>query len=223
MALTKIDPSSRVGDQVFDALLEAIVTGELPEGHRLRIRTLAEELGTSVMPVREALRRLEEVGVAEAEPYKGAVVKRFTAVELLNVYAVRRILEVEATRAGVSHIRNQELESVGQELRRMEAAIAAQNATEYLDRDESLLTIVYAAADNPVLVESIRSLWLRCRSYKLVGARREMSQDDASELSRFQRELLEAAVDRDVERAVAVTEASLDAAIERIRSAFAQE
>lgn len=223
MALRKIDPSSRVGDQVFDALLEAIVTGELPEGHRLRIRTLAEELGTSVMPVREALRRLEEVGVAEAEPYKGAVVKRFTAVELLNVYAVRRILEVEATRIGVRHIRNQELESVGHELRRLEAALAEQNAGEYLDRDEALLTIIYSAADNPVLVDSIHSLWLRCRSYKLVGARQEMGHDDVSALSRYQRELLDAALDRDVERAVAVTEASLDAAIERIRAAFAQE
>jgi DNA-binding GntR family transcriptional regulator len=46
-------------DQVYAVLHEAIISGELPAGSRLRIRDLAAQVGTSVMPVREAIRRLE--------------------------------------------------------------------------------------------------------------------------------------------------------------------
>ena len=52
------------------------------------------------MPVREAIRRLEEAGLAEREPHKGAVVKGLTLEELVHVYGVRRLLEGEAARLG---------------------------------------------------------------------------------------------------------------------------
>ena len=54
-------------DQVYATLHAAIISGELPAGSRLRIRDLAEQVGTSVMPVREAIRRLEQAGLAERD------------------------------------------------------------------------------------------------------------------------------------------------------------
>ena len=87
-------------DQVDGVLHHAILNGELPAGSRLRIRDRAEQVGTSVMPVREAIRRLEEAGLAEREPHKGAVVKGLTLEELVHVYGVRRLLEGEAARLG---------------------------------------------------------------------------------------------------------------------------
>ena len=77
---------------------EAIMNGDLPAGSRLKVRDLAEQVGTSVLPVREAIRRLEEAGLAERSPHKGAVVKDLTLEELVHVYDVRRLLEVEAAR-----------------------------------------------------------------------------------------------------------------------------
>ena len=100
MTLSKRLTPTLLADQVYAALHEAIMSGELPAGSRLRIRDLAEQVGTSVMPVREAIRRLEEAGLAEREPHKGAVVKGLTLEELVHVYGVRRLLEGEAARLG---------------------------------------------------------------------------------------------------------------------------
>src|SRR5690242_21738021 len=76
------------------------MSGELPAGARLRVRDLALQVGTSVMPVREAIRRLEEAGLAERVPHKGAVVKGLTLIELEHVYDVRILLETEAAALG---------------------------------------------------------------------------------------------------------------------------
>ncbi|MFG2888144.1 GntR family transcriptional regulator [Streptomyces sp. NPDC048248] len=76
------------------------MSGELPAGDRLRIRGLAAEVGTSEMPVREAIRRLEEAGFVERTPHKGAVVKGLNLAELVHLHDVRRLLEVETARAG---------------------------------------------------------------------------------------------------------------------------
>src|SRR6476619_121556 len=89
---------------------EAILNGDLPAGARLRVRDLAEQVGTSVMPVREAIRRLEEAGLAEREPHKGAVVKTLTLEELVHVYDGRRLLEGEAARLGAERITADECE-----------------------------------------------------------------------------------------------------------------
>ena len=75
MVLPRLAEPSLVADKVFTAIHEAIMSGELPAGARLRVRDLALQVGTSVMPVREAIRRLEEAGLAERVPHKGAVVK----------------------------------------------------------------------------------------------------------------------------------------------------
>lgn len=77
MALGKLGGQARVSDRAFDALYTAIIHGDLEAGSRLQVRDLAESLGTSMMPVREALNRLEEFGLVETLPYRGAVVKTF--------------------------------------------------------------------------------------------------------------------------------------------------
>ncbi len=219
-ALRRVDPGARVGDQVFDSIHEAILDGTLPAGHRLRIRELADELGTSVMPVREAIRRLEEIGLAEAVPYKGAVVKQFTDEELLHVYAVRRLLEVEAAAAGVAGIAADGRTRLERVLGSMRDAVAEGEVVAYLDRDEEFLEILYDAAGNPVLTTTIRGLWYRCRSYKIVGARRALDSGQADRLLAYQTSLLDAVVAGDREAAARVTAESLDVATERIRSAL---
>lgn len=220
MTLQKIDSTTRVADQVFDVLLGGVLSGHFSEGDRLRIRNLADELGTSVMPVREAIRRLEEMGLAEAVPYRGAVIKRLTREELLNLYEVRRLVEIEAARLGASNIRPTEVARLKQELGSMEQAVADKRPVEYLDHDENLLMVVYRASGNPVLTETIRSLWHRCRSYKIVGANKELDTGDPGNLSVHQKALVQAAESGDGPLAADVTAASIDAAIERIRVAM---
>jgi DNA-binding GntR family transcriptional regulator len=218
MPLSKVEPSTRVGDQVFEAIHAAIISGELPAGHRLRIRDLAADLGTSVMPVREAIARLQEVGLAEALPYRGAVVKDFGYQELLDLYAARSLLEVEATVLGAARVSAEDLAQMRLEYQAMETALAQADAVGYLDRDEDFLAIIYAAGGNRVLLEMIRMLWNRCRAYKVVGADRELATGDPAPLLQYQKSLLEAVEAGDADLAGRITAQSLEAATERIRA-----
>ena len=220
MSLPQIAPSTRKGDQVFEAMHTAIMSGELPAGHHLRIRDIATQLGTSVMPVREAIRRLEEAGLAESLPHRGAVVKSLTPEELLDIYAVRRLLKVEATTQGTAHATEEDIAAMEAELHTIETALAQRRSVEYLDGDEHLLSILYAASGNPVLLTTIETLWQRCRPYKIVGVEGDQRSMDPSELVKFQKSLIEAVRAGDASEASAVTAASLDAAIERIHSAL---
>lgn len=220
MALARLEPGTRMGDQVFDALHAAIMSGELPAGRRLRIRELATELGTSVMPVREAIRRLEEHGLAEAHPHKSAVIKSFTPTELLHVYGVRRLLEVEAATLGAHRLTPEDAEGMRGLYASIEDAVRDQQIVAYLDHDEEFLSIIYAASGNPVLLETIRTLWSRCRSYKIVGVQRELDGGEPASLLSYQERLLEAVSSGDSALAGRLTAESLDVAIRRIRQAL---
>jgi DNA-binding GntR family transcriptional regulator len=212
-------------DQVYAILHQAIISGELPAGSRLRVRDVAEQVGTSVMPVREAIRRLEEAGLAEREPHKGAVVKGLTLEELVHVYDVRRLLEGEAARLGAERITADDCERMQAEYELMVTAISERRVVDVLDHDEALLTILYTASGNPVLVNMIRTLWQHCRAYKIVGAQGTLDAEGADSLwfRRYQRDLVAAARKQDGAAALSASDASLDNATQRIRELLAAQ
>src|ERR1700742_1717044 len=88
-------------DRAYATLLEAIVTGELAPGTRLRDRDLATELGVSRTPVREALRRLEDEGLVESERNAYTRVAPVRAQRIADAYPVVAALHGLATRLGV--------------------------------------------------------------------------------------------------------------------------
>lgn len=97
-ALERIGDRNRLVDDVHARLREAIFTGGIPPGSRLGIPALATRLGVSRSPVREAVLRLVQEGLAVEEPHKGAVVVQLDVEQLLGVYAVRAVLEGLAAR-----------------------------------------------------------------------------------------------------------------------------
>jgi DNA-binding GntR family transcriptional regulator len=212
-------------DQVYAVLHEAIISGELAAGSRLRVRDLAEQVGTSVMPVREAIRRLEEAGLAERAPHKGAVVKGLTLEELVHVYDVRRLLEGEAARLGAERITADACERMQAEYDLMVTAISERRVVDYLDNDEALLTILYSASGNPVLVNMIRTLWQHCRAYKIVGAQGTLDAEGADSpwFWRHQKNLVAAARKHDAAAALSASDASLNNATQRIRALLAAQ
>ena len=210
-------------DQVYSMIHESIMNGDLPAGARLRVRDLAEQVGTSVMPVREAIRRLEEAGLAERVPHRGAVVKGLTLAELVHVYDVRRLLEVEAARLGAQRISAEDCDRMQAEFTLMRAAVDEGRVVALLDHDEALLSILYEAAANPVLLQTIRNLWNHCRAYKIVGAQGSLDSGGDDPLWRFQERLVAAARDRSGESAAAVNEESLIDATDRIKALLATE
>jgi DNA-binding GntR family transcriptional regulator len=218
----RVEPSL-LTDQVYTMIREAILKGEMPAGTRLRIRDLAAQVGTSVMPVREAIRRLEEAGLAERSPHKGAVVRALSLAELVHVYDVRRLLEVEAARRGAELITPEQTARMQAEYELMRTALAERQVVAYLDHDEALLAILYQAAGNPVLVEVIRTLWVQCRAYKIVGAQGSLDSPATESLWWHQQRLVAAARDNDPVAAASINDASLVDATERIRSQLAAQ
>ena len=216
MAVARLEEPSLLTDRVFTAIHGAIMSGELPAGARLRVRDLAVQVGTSVMPVREAIRRLEEAGLAERVPHKGAVVKGLTLVELEHVYDVRILLETEAAGRGGVAVAAEGRLRMRQLCDEMARAVEGGRIVDALNHDEALLAILYAAGGNPVLLDMIRGLWQRCRPYKILGARRALEASDET-LWSFQPRIVEAARAHDGPAAAAITRESLLSAKARIR------
>ena len=206
-----------VADHVYDVLANAIFTGELAGGIRLRVRDLAEMVGTSVMPVREALRRLEENGLVTTLPHRGARVREFTIGELINIYDVRKLLEVEATRKGVVRASESDLEIMSSACERMHVAVEQGRVNDALDEDEVMLRRYYQASGNPVLTDTIETLWAQCRAYKVIGARTAIEGHDNS-LWTPQAALVAAVRARDVQLAVSITHDSVASAQRRLEA-----
>lgn len=95
---------------VFDVLRKAIIEGELPEGTPLRQDEIAKMFNTSRIPVREAISRLEEQGLAKTQRYKGAVVAGLSADEAAEVFDLRALLEPEIIRDAVPRMSKEVLE-----------------------------------------------------------------------------------------------------------------
>lgn len=107
-------PISRsvLSDQVKDRLLQGILTGHYPPGSRIVETRVAQELGTSQAPVREALRDLEALGVVEIVAYRGARVRRPTRSELLEAFVIRTELESLAARLALPTITDTDLDEL---------------------------------------------------------------------------------------------------------------
>lgn len=93
-----------------DLLLEAIDSGALPPGARLRETELAARFGISRTPVREALKRLEAQGLVSHEPHHGAVVARLDYDQMSELYVLREVLEGTAARLAAQHATPTEIE-----------------------------------------------------------------------------------------------------------------
>jgi DNA-binding GntR family transcriptional regulator len=222
VTLAPLGEPSLLTDRVYSAIREAIRSGEIAAGTRLRLRDLAAQLGTSPMPVREAIGRLEQGGLVVRVPHRGAVVARLTPVELAHVYDTRLLLEVEATRLGTRAVQAADLDRMRAADDQLRAAVVAGRPGEALDRDEQLLSVLYAAGGNPVLLGLVEDLWQRCRAFKLLGADAADSHGPDDGAWSTQRRLLAAVEVRDVDAAVAVTRESLESAQRRIRAMLAE-
>ena len=87
-----------VVDQVYDVVRSRILSGDLPRGSRLPQTSLAEELGVSRTPLREALRRLSTEGLVELEANRGATVAEHGLTDQLHAWGARLVLEPPAAR-----------------------------------------------------------------------------------------------------------------------------
>ncbi len=158
--------SNLLADQVFNQLRAWITHGDWAPGVTMRIREVASLVGTSDMPVREAFRRLEQAGLIVVEPYRGARVPLLSIDELEHVYDVRVILEPQAALRGTRHAGADVVEAMSRHWSAVRAASDRGDIAEAVLEDEMLLTALYEASGNDILMRLIDGVWDSCRPYK---------------------------------------------------------
>lgn len=117
-----IPESIPLRDRAYQALREAIISGHLAPGERLVEAKLAQEMGISRNPVREALRRLEHEGLARRLPRGGMAVAEVDLRDVAEVYAVRSVLEGLAARLAAGRLRAEHRERMARSIREGEEA-----------------------------------------------------------------------------------------------------
>jgi len=116
---TKKPPRSTWRGQLVSRILFSIFKGEMRGGDRLIEEELAAKLGVSRTPIREALGELASIGVIRIKPNHGAVVRPFGPKQLIEIYHIRRLLEVEATRLAQKNIDPHALHEIRDETQRL--------------------------------------------------------------------------------------------------------
>lgn len=147
--------SATVQDLVLAALRDAILSGVLEPGARLRQEELADLFGTSRIPVREALRALEYEGLASSEPHRGFAVAALDADDVDEVYELRTLLEGQAVRLAVPLMTDEDLAELELLFLRMQAAA---DPDEQLAAREAFYTRMYGITGRPRLVALIARL-----------------------------------------------------------------
>jgi DNA-binding GntR family transcriptional regulator len=142
----------KVTDWVYEELKSAIVDLRLAPGDPLREATLADQLGVSKTPIREALTRLEQEGLVETTSFKGAVVTGYSRQDLLEIYELRELLENAAARTAAESMADADrdrLDRICRESRKLKK-----------NHDAAGLAALISAFDD-VLFEQVRNSRIR--------------------------------------------------------------
>lgn len=145
-------------DVVFNTLRQAILKGELAPGERLMEIQLAEKLGVSRTPIREAIRKLELEGLVLMIPRKGAEVAKISEKSLKDVLEVRRSLEELAIELACQRISDTDMEDMDAAQEAFRDAIAKGDAMEIAETDEAYHDVIYNCTRNTRLVQILNNL-----------------------------------------------------------------
>ena len=194
----RLDAYKPLREIVSDALRQAIRDGILPPGERLMEIPLAEELGVSRTPIREAIRILEQEGLIVMIPRRGTYVADMSLKDVTEVFELRSILEELAAELAAERITNEEIEALEQHLVEIGNYMNENNLDKVVQADILFHEILYKASRNDRLVEMINNLREQTLRF------RTLSMSQTGRLAKTwdeHRQLVEAISDRDVERA----------------------
>ena len=148
-----------LASQVHRVLLESIVVGELAPGSLHSVAKLADRLGVSRSPVREALISLAEQGMVAFERNRGVRVQQTTAHDLEEVFSLRLLLEVPATFRAAQQMQPDDLARLEAALGTVDAFIAAPTVRAHQDMDARFHRVILDIAGNQRLAAIVDNLW----------------------------------------------------------------
>ena len=160
-------------DVVFNTLRQAILKGELKPGERLMEIALAERLGVSRTPIREAMRKLEQEGLVVMIPRRGAQVANITEKDLNDVLEVRIALENVAIEKACARMTEEEMRRLWLAAKEFEHTIAEGNLVKLAEADVAFHEVIYQASDNKRLIQVLNNMREQIYRYRVEYLKRE--------------------------------------------------
>ena len=202
-----LDPDLPLRDVVFYTLRQSILTGELKPGERLMEIHLADKLGVSRTPVREAIRRLELEGLVTMFPRRGAEVSQITEKSMNDVLEVRRTLDALCAELACDRITEDGLEALRHACEHFEQCVSTGDAKKIAQADVALHDIIVEATGNQRLIQLVNNLSEQMYRYRFEYIK-DSSQHET--LVREHRIIYQSIVDKDKDTAAAAAKTHID-------------
>jgi DNA-binding GntR family transcriptional regulator len=147
-----------VAAMTLDAIRDGILHGNYAEGEPLRQDALADELGVSRIPIREALRQLEAEGLVTFNPHRGAIVSTLSLAEIEEVFDLRTTIEADLLRRAVPRLTPEQLDQADEVLDRYASALQSGDVSKWGELNWQFHSTLYAAAGRPVAMGIVQRL-----------------------------------------------------------------
>lgn len=217
MASFDLANARTIRELVYETLRQAIFDGELEDGDRLIEKELAQRLGVSRTPVREAIRKLESEGLIEYLPRKGVLVRGITPEMAVEIYAIREALEVAAIPFVIQNITAEETSELHGLLAEMKRLTGEGSIDELLGVAKQFNDTLIGSSRMPHLIKLIDTYQEYQTTFRRVTLSKEVRKPSALQ----EHEAILQAVDaKDVARAEQLMRAHLRAAREEYLAAL---
>jgi DNA-binding GntR family transcriptional regulator len=215
-----VPPPGTTQEHAVEWLRRAIVAGELRPGGRVAQEEVAERIGVSVAPVREALRVLEQEGQVTYRPRRGYFVTELRVSDLEEIYALRAMLEARAARHALPTLDDDALERIVlASMECAEAALAGDVAGE-LAANRRFHFAILEGADQPHVMRLIRLLWESTEAYRALYYN---SRDERAAAVDAHERIIETIRARDADRLVAELDAHRERALDVLRGILRED
>lgn len=158
MMLKELAPHRQLRKLVADQLRTAILDGRIKPGEWLRQERLAQELGTSQMPVREALKELAAEGLIEHVPYRGVRVVAFSRQDIEDVYEQRAFLESRAAEQAAQFVTEAEIAELRSMVEEMES-MPPQQIPQYRKLNRNFHEKIFHLSRREYLIRTLSQMW----------------------------------------------------------------
>lgn len=166
--MLKIDQYQPLREVVFENIRTAIQSGELRPGERLMEVQLAESLGVSRTPVREAIRKLEKAGLVTITPRRGVYVAEISLEDTENILEIRGCLEGKAAELAAERITNEQVKALHACLTSFIAHLGKNQMKEALKEDVEFHRIIRQASKNQQLIQILEDLSEQVNRFRMV-------------------------------------------------------
>jgi len=164
----KLDTYKPLREMVFESLREAIIHGRLRPGERLMEIQLAEELGVSRTPVREAIRKLELERFVVMVPRKGAYVAGLSVKDIVDIFEVRAALEGLAAGLAAERITEEEMDQLERSIHQINLS-SEDDIKAVVEGDTTFHSLLYKASRNQRLEQIIMNLHEQINRFRMTS------------------------------------------------------